>query len=199
MPRRILIIKSETYLSSKLKDLLSDYIDTFDFTFVKNRKEAEAVLKQTPFDQVITALKIPRISDGYVFLAQIVDKHFKSEDIIVVVDEKTDNVITSINSRGIEHIYPATNLESIAKALVKRAGLTLHDSNNDQITPPGVNYDLEKVKTVLNYVMGPVGNLIFSDVVSRWNNHNDLNELLNLIQTEINDQDKIKLFHDSLN
>ena len=198
MPRRILIVKSETYLSSKLKDLLSDYIDTFDFTFVENRKEAGAVLKQTPFDQVVTALKIPRISDGYVFLAQIVDKHFKSEDIIVVVDEKTDNIIQSINSRGVEHIYPATNLQNIAKALVKRAGLTLHNSNNGQVTPPDVKYDLEKVKTVLNYVMGPVGNLIFSDVVSRWHDHNDLSELFNLIQTEIKDQDKIKLFHDNL-
>jgi uncharacterized protein (UPF0254 family) len=182
-----------------LRDLLSDHINTFDFTFVENRKEAGIALKQSSFDQVVTALKIPRISDGYVFLGQIVDKQFKKEDIIVVVEEKNDNVIASINSRGVEQIYPATNLKDIATALVKRAGLTSGDSNNVQATVTDVYDDLEKVKTVLNYVMGPVGNLIFNDAVSRWSDHNNFNKLLTLIQNEIQDQDKIKLFQDSLN
>jgi hypothetical protein len=57
---------------------------------------------------------------------------------------------------------------------------------------------LEKIKTVLNNVMGPVGKMIFTDVVGRWQDHDDLSELLQLIKTEINDQEKIDLFQEHL-
>lgn len=198
MPCRILVVKSEIYLASELRNLLSAYNNAFDLTFVENRQEATAVLKQESFDHVVTALQIPRISDGYVFLAQLVAKHIKSDNIIVVVDEKTDNVITSINSRGVVHIYPATHLGSVVNVLVKAVGITSSVNSNTQGAIADVHYDLEKVKTELNYVMGPVGNMIFTDVVGRWQDHNDLSELFNLIQIEINDQDKIELFKDRL-
>ena len=198
MSFRVLVVKSEIYLASELEDLLSDYSKAFDFTFVENRKEAVTILKQESFDRVVTALQIPRISDGYLFLSQLVDKHLKSENIIVVVDEKTDNVITSINSRGVVHIYSATSLESVVKVLVKAVGTTSSVNKKMQGSIAAVNYDLEKVKTELNYVMGPVGNMIFTDVVNRWQDHNNLSELLNLIQIEINDKEKIELFRDRL-
>jgi hypothetical protein len=40
--------------------------------------------------------------------------------------------------------------------------------------------------------------MIFTDVVGRWQDHDDLNELLHLIKTEINDQEKIELFQEHL-
>ena len=198
MPCRILVVKSETYSASKLEDLLAAYNNSFDLTFVENRQEAAAVLKQESFDKVVTALQIPRISDGYIFLAQLVANYIKSDSIIVVVDEKTDNVITSINSRGVVHIHPSTNLESVVNVLVKAVGITTSANSNTRSTIADVNYDLEKIKTELNYVMGPVGNMIFTDVVARWQDHNNLRELFNLIQIEINDQEKIDLFQDRL-
>ncbi|MGB3211146.1 MAG: hypothetical protein WBB19_10615 [Desulforhopalus sp.] len=198
MLHRVLLVKSDIYSDSKLMDLLSENISAFDFTIVKDRKEAGAVLKQKSFDQIVTALKIPRISDGYVFLAQIVDKYFKNESIVVVVDEKTENVVSSLNSRGVKHIYSADNLESVVAVLAKAIGITSSVSGTRQVGPAGEKHDLDKVKTVLNYVMGPVGNMIFSDVVHRWQDHNDLNELYILIQNEIQDDDKIKLFRESL-
>ncbi|MCP4338121.1 MAG: hypothetical protein GY799_04375 [Desulfobulbaceae bacterium] len=198
MSCRVLIVTSEIHLTSKLEKLLSDHKSSFDFTLVENRKEAAAVLKQESFEQVVTALKIPRITDGYLLLAQLVDKHFDSKKIIVLVDEKTDNVVTSIKSRGVEHIYPANDLKSVVTSLIEAAGKTSSRNGHVQQTITETNYDLEKVKTVLNYVMGPVGNMIYTDVVGRWQDHNNLGELFNLIKTEINDQEKIEQFQAQL-
>jgi DNA-binding NarL/FixJ family response regulator len=198
MLHRILVVKSESYWSSKFKDLLSNYNDTFDFTFVEDRKEAVAVLNKASFAQVITALKIPKLSDGYLFLAQIADKHFTSENIILVVDEKTDTLTSNLNSRGVVHLFPSKNLDKMLQFLVKANRKTSSVSDMIAGVTADMSHDLERVKTALNYVMGPVGNMIFKDVVRRWQDHNDLNELFNLIQLEIKDQDKIKLFHDNL-
>lgn len=194
MSRRILVVKSEAYSFSKLKGLLSPYRHAFDFTFVENRKEASDALKGAPFDKVVTALKIPRLSDGYLFLAQITEKYIKSDGIIVIVDETTDNVITSLNSRGVVHIYSATGLEGVVGALNKANGVSSSMGENAQDDIITANYDLENIKTRLNYVMGPVGNMIFNDVVRRWQDHHDLNELFNLIKNEIKDQNKIDQF-----
>ncbi len=198
MPRRILIVKSETYSFSKLKHLLSGYTGAYDFTFVENRQEAQAELKKTSFDKVITALKVPRLSDGYLFIAQITDKYFASDSIIVIVDEKTENLTTSLKSRGVVHIYSAANLVNAVNVLVQGNNQTSPESGSVPNIPADVEYDLEKVKTVLNYVMGPVGNMIFNDVVGRWQDHDDFNELLNLIRIEIKDEDRIELFQDKL-
>ncbi len=197
MSRRILVVKSEVYSYSKLKGLLSPYRHALDFTFAENRKEASEVLKGASFDKVVTALKIPRLSDGYLFLAQLTEKYFKSESIVVVVDEKTDNVITSLNSRGIVHIHSVTDLEGVVGVLNKETGITSSGDENVQDVI-NANSDLEKVKTILNYVMGPVGNMIFKDVVRRWQNHNDMNELFTLIKNEIKDQNKIDQFIENL-
>ncbi len=199
MPGRILVVASETYSSSKLRSLLSGYKSAFVFTFVENRKEASEALKKISFEKVVTALKIPRLSDGYVFIAQMAEKYFKSENIIVVVDEKSDNVITSLHSRGVKQIYSATDLEGLAKAIVNASGTASSESKSVENITADVKFDLEKIKTVLNYIMGPVGNMIFKDVVRRWQDHADLNELLNLICDEIKDTEKIKQFNDSLN
>ncbi len=199
MPSRILVVESETYSSSKLKSLLSEYQKAIEFIFVENRKEASEILKRISFEKVVTALKIPRLSDGYVFIAQMAEKYFQSENIIVVVDEKTDNVLTSLHSRGVAHIYSATELGNVVKAIVNSAGSSSAVNKNVETITVHENFDLDKIKTVLNYVMGPVGNMIFKDVARRWQDHDDLNELLNLIKDEINDPEKIKQFSDNLN
>ncbi|WP_167496515.1 hypothetical protein [Desulfopila sp. IMCC35006] len=198
MIRKILIVKSDTYSASALKDLLTAHHNVFDCTLVDNRKEATTALQQQAYTQVVTALKIPRISDGYVLLSQLADKHIQSNNIIVIVDEKTDSVVASINSRGVEHIFPAKNLDGVVKILVATAGAAPSGHKKNQADIADVTYDLEKVKSVLNYVMGPVGNMIFADVIVRWHDHNNLNELLELIKTEINDPEKIALFQSHL-
>ncbi len=198
MLRKILIVKSDTYSASTLKDLLAAHHNVFDCTLVDNRKEAATALKQQTYAQVVTALKIPRISDGYVLLAQLADKHIQSNNIIVIVDEKTDSVVTSINSRGVAHIFPAANLNGVVKILVETSGAATSRHKNIQAAIADVSYDLEKIKSVLNYVMGPVGNMIFADVVVQWHDHNNLNELLELIKNEINDREKIALFQSHL-
>jgi hypothetical protein len=96
------------------------------------------------------------------------------------------------------HIYSATDLEGVVGALNKAAGITSSMSENVQDDITDANYDLEKIKTVLNYVMGPVGNMIFKDVVRRWQDHNDLNELFSLIKNEIKDQNIIDQFIENL-
>ncbi len=199
MLRKILIVKSDTYSASTVKDLLTAHSNVFDCTLVDNRKEAATAIKQQTFAQVITALKIPRITDGYVFLAQLADKHINSNNIIVVVDENTDSVITSIKASGVEHIFPASNLDGVVKVLVEASGTVSSGHKKIKDTFADVNYDLEKIKTVLNYVMGPVGNMIFADVVGRWHDHNNLVELFDLIKIEINDPEKIALFQGHIN
>jgi DNA-binding NtrC family response regulator len=196
MSCRVLVVTSEIDLASRLNKLLSDHKSSFEFTLVENRKEATAVLSQESFELVITSLKIPRITDGYLFLTQLVDTDINSKKVIVV-DEKTDSVITSIKSRGVAHIYLANDLKIVKKALIEETGKT---SSNDEVqeTITDATFDLEKIKTVLNNVMGPVGKMIFTDVVGRWQDHDDLSELLQLIKTEINDQEKIDLFQEHL-
>jgi DNA-binding NtrC family response regulator len=115
MSCRVLVVTSEIDLASRLNKLLSDHKSSFEFTLVENRKEATAVLSQESFELVITSLKIPRITDGYLFLTRLVDTEINSKKVIVVVDEKTDSVITSIKSRGVAHIYLVNDLKSVKK------------------------------------------------------------------------------------
>ena len=57
MPCRIPVVKSEIYLASELRDLLSDYNTAFDLTFVENRQEAATVLKKESLIKLLPLYK----------------------------------------------------------------------------------------------------------------------------------------------
>ena len=57
---------------------------------------------------------------------------------------------------------------------------------------------MDMIKTSLNLVMGPVGNMIFIDATTKVANPNDLNSLINTIGNEIGDKKKTALFRTHL-
>lgn len=197
MAYKILVVKAEPEFVSTFNMLLAGYGKDLDISHAVGRKEAMVELQTGVFDRIITAVKIPRISDGYIFLSHIV-KTLSSPRIIVVVDEKSDEVERSIHKLGIKQLFPATNVKGVLQAILEDAGLkSVERPHQAQPFDLGL-LTIERIKNSLNWVMGPVGKMIFDDVAKEAGNQNDLNTLVNLIVRDIGDEKKAAMFRDHL-
>lgn len=198
MAYKILVVKAEKEFATTLNALIAGYGNKFKMSYVAGRKEAMSELQTNAFDWIITALKIPRISDGYLFLSHVV-KTLIHKKVIVVVEEKNDEVLRSINILGVKQLFPATNVGAVLQTILEDSGISDVSKESD-IKDIGVSrLSSEKIKTALNKVMGPVGTLIFNDAAEEMDNSDDLNRLVHLIIREIGEEKKISLFRNHLN
>ena len=198
MAYRILVVKAEQDFVASLANLLSGYGDGFAVSIAVDRKEALNELQSGVFDRIVTSLKIPRISDGYLFLSHIV-KTLTEQKIIVVVDEKSEEVERSLHNLGIKQLFSVGNVKGVLQAVLEDAGMAR------QATPTAMagtakvgDLSVERIQTALNKVMGPVGNMIFTDIASQVGDNKDLQRIVTLIAKEIGEEKKIALFHQHL-
>ncbi len=197
MAYKILVVKAEQDFVSTLNALITGYSKDLDISFVAGRKEAMLELKGGVFDRIVTALKIPRISDGYLFLSHVV-KTFTHQRVIVVVDEINDEVMRSIHVLGVKQLFSASNAKGVLQAILEDSGLIAVERKSGTEDMDVGQVTLDKIKIALNWVMGPVGNMIFSDVVATVGNQNDFSRIINLISGEIGEEKKIALFREHL-
>ena len=197
MAYKILVVKAEQDFVSTLNALITGYSKDLDISFVAGRKEAMLELKNGVFDRIVTALKIPRISDGYLFLSHVV-KTFTHQRVIVVVDEINDEVMRSINVLGVKQLFSASNAKGILQTILEDSGLIVVEKKSSTKDLDVGQVSLDKIKIALNWVMGPVGNMIYSDAVASAGNQNDLSRIIDLIAGEIGEEKKIALFRDHL-
>lgn len=198
MAYKVLVVKAEQDFASALNTLVTGYGKNFALSFVAGRKEAMTQLQSGMFDRIVTGLKIPRISDGYLFLSHIA-KTFAHQKITVVVDERSDEVLRSINVLGIKQIFSASNVQEVLQSIIEDSGLVSVQKNSEAQKRDVGSLDVDTIKNALNWVMGPVGNMIFNDVLASAENQGDLNSLIDLIAGEIGDEKKIALFRSHLN
>lgn len=198
MSFKVLFVESDMDIVSGFKEEISDYADQFDIRYAGTREEALSLIDQLDFSKVITGLKIPRISQGYYFLSEIVNKKIEGQHIIIIVDKIDVMVKSSIHAMEIANLFSKTELTGVVQILLASAGLTASGDQKKSETFAGGKINLENIKTSLNIVMGPVGDIIFKDVCNRWTNQNNPQELINLIKTEIKDTNKIGLFLENL-
>ena len=197
MAYRILVVKAEQEFVLAFNTLLAGYGKNLDISYAVGRKEAMIELKTGVFDRIITAVKIPRISDGYIFLSHIV-KTLSSPKIIVIVDEKSDEVERSIHNLGIKKLFSASNVRGVLQTILEDAGLkTTGQPIQTQPAELG-QLTIDKIKNSLSWVMGPVGNMIYNDATAQISNKSDLNILVGLIVREIGDEKKAAMFRDHL-
>ncbi|MBU1566916.1 MAG: hypothetical protein KJ630_14990 [Proteobacteria bacterium] len=197
MAYKILVVKAEQEFVSTLNTLITSYNNDLSFSFVAGRKEAMLELQKGMYDRIVTALKIPRISDGYLFLSYIV-KTLTCPQIIVVVDEKNDEVMRSINVLGIKKLFSASNVKGVLQAILEDSGLIDVQTKSELKDLDVAHLSVDRIKNSLNWVMGPVGNMIYCDAAASLKNQNDLSTLINLISGEIGEEKKIALFRDHL-
>ena len=198
MATSILVVKPEVEFSSRLTALLSPHAATLSVHLVKNRKEALDALGKASFQQIVTSLRIPGVSDGYRFLGQIVNKTIESKKIIAVVDHKTDGVQAGIAAIGLEHIYAADDFEGIVRVILRNAGLVSAPAKRAVSVPETPAVTVAEVSSALSRVMGPVGSLIFKNAQKQWKNTLDNNELIQIIVAEIDEAEQIKQFYNLL-
>lgn len=197
MAYKILVVKAEQEFVSTLNGLITSYSKDLEISFVAGRKEAMLELQKGMFDRIVTALKIPRISDGYLFLSYIV-KTLTNQKVMVVVDEKNDEVLRSINILGVKQLFSASNVKGVLQAILEDSGLIDVQRKSDTKALDISQLNLDRIKIAVNRVMGPVGNMIYSDATASLGNQNDLSMLIDLISREIGEEKKVALFHDHL-
>jgi CheY-like chemotaxis protein len=197
MAYRILVVKAEHDFVTTLASQLGGYGESFAVSSVVGRKEAINELKNGVFDRIVTALKIPRISDGYLFLSHI-GKTLAYQKVIVVVDDKSDEVERSLHNLGIKQMFSAANVKGVLQSLLEDAGLGQRQSMVAARVGEGGDLSIDNIKTALSLVMGPVGNMIFNDIASRVGDSGDLQQLVSLIANEIGEEKKISLFQQHL-
>ena len=198
MSTSILVVKPEAEFTSRLTALLSPHAATLSVHLVKNRKEALAALEKASFQQIVTSLRIPGVSDGYRFLAQVVNKAVESKKIIALVDHKTDGVRAGIAAIGLEHIYAADDFEGIIKVILENAGLVSAPVKRAATLSETGAVTVTEVRSALSRVMGPVGALIFENAQRLWTNTHDINELVKIIVAEIDEEEQVKQFYNLL-
>jgi CheY-like chemotaxis protein len=194
MSMTILVVKPEAEFISRLTAMLSPYAATLSLHIVNSRKEALAALEKASFQQVVTSLKIPGVSDGYRFLSQIVNKIIEGKKIIALVDQKTDGVRSGIASFGLEHIYTADDLEGIVQIILQNSGLASPVVKHLE-SPLEISADEGQIRSALSQVMGPVGSLIYQNALKLWKNQEDSKELVRIIATEIGEEEQINQFY----
>ncbi|MFH0780640.1 MAG: hypothetical protein V2B20_01645 [Pseudomonadota bacterium] len=197
MAYKVLVVKAEQDFASALNTLKTGYGKNFALSFVAGRKEAMTQLQTGMFDRIVTGLKIPRISDGYLFLSYIA-KTFAPQKITVVVDEKSDEVMRSIKVLGIKQIFSASNVQEVLQSILEDSGLISVQKKSEVQKIDVGHLNLDKIQNALNWVMGPVGNMIFRDVSATAENQGDFSTLIDLIAEEIGDEKKVALFRDHL-
>jgi hypothetical protein len=197
MAYKVLVVKAEQDFASALNTLITGYGKNFALSFVAGRKEAMTQLQAGMFDRIVTGLKIPRISDGYLFLSYIA-KTFAHQKITVVVDEKSDEVMRSIKVLGIKQIFSASNVQEVLQSILEDSGLISVQKKSEVQKIDVGHLNLDNIQNALNWVMGPVGNMIFSDVSATAENQGDFSTLIDLIAEEIGDEKKVALFRDHL-
>ena len=197
MACRILVVKAEPDFVAALSDQLRDFGDGFTVSSVVDRREAMNELKSSVFDRIVTALKIPRISYVYLLLSHIA-KNFSSQKVIVVVDEKSDEVERGLHNFGIKRLFSAGNVKGVLQALLEDGETTAQAPALTNREGEGETLSVERIQNALNWVMGPVGGMIFEDVASRIGGSDDLQRLVSLIANEIGEEKKITLFHQHL-
>ncbi len=193
----LVVIKPEAEFISRLTTMLSPYSATLSLHFVNNRKEALATLEMTSFQQVVTSLKIPGVSDGYRFLSQIVNKKIDGKKIIALVDQKTDGVRSDIASFGLEHIYAADDLAAIVPVILQNLGLTSPVVKHLE-SPLEISAEEGQIRSALSQVMGPVGSLIYQSALKLCKNQDDSTELMKIIAAEIGEEEQINQFYQLL-
>jgi CheY-like chemotaxis protein len=194
MSMTILVVKPEAEFISRLTAMLSPYAATLSLHIVNSRKEALAALEKGSFQQVVTSLKIPGVSDGYRFLSQIVNKIIEGKKIIALVDQKTDRVRSGIASFGLEHIYTADDLEGIVQVILQNSGLASPVVKHLE-SPLEISAEEGQIRSALSQVMGPVGSLIYQNALKLWKNQEDSKELVRIIATEIGEEEQINQFY----
>ena len=186
------MVQSETDYHARFAELHSPYQETLDVTFASNRKEAIDVLGANPFDRVVTALKIPRISDGYLLLSHIL-KGIGRDKVIVLADEKSEEVERSINMLGVGLVHSTSNIKGLLQILLEAAGIVPSEPEHLKARSPitvASGLDLDTVNAALGLVMGPVGAMILEEATDQWQDRENIGELLGLIETEIAEMGK---------
>ncbi|GEM_PF-5698237 len=199
MPRKVLIVTSDTHFITQLNKVLTPFETKIELTFINTRIEALEILKTATFDFIITAIKIPRVTDGYRFLSQIVDKTIKANKILILVDNNPDEVRKSVKTLGITLIFSILNIEEISKAIIRSSGISSSQDNKEALGLEKVTHDHEKIIIALNLVMGPVGRIIYKKAINAIQEQSNTDELIQSIAFEINDEEKIALFYENLN
>jgi CheY-like chemotaxis protein len=197
MSMTILVVTPDAEFISGLTTMLSPHAAILHLHPVNNRKEALAALEKASFQQIVTSLKIPGVSDGYRFLSQIGNKVVEGKNIIVLVDKKTDGVRPGITFFGLEHIYTVDDLAGIVQVILQNSRLATPEVKNLGSSPE-TSADEERIRSALSQVMGPVGSLIYQNALKLWTNNDDTGELARIIAAEIGEEEQINQFYQLL-
>jgi len=199
MSAKILVVTPEMDFCKQLQTAINERRENMELSFVPGRQEALQRLRQHTFDRVITGLKIPRVSDGYLFLTHLT-KTVTEEKIIVISEDPNPELQRSIGGLGIEALLYMNDIPRILSGLLKSATKTADDAKTEGLTQATAagNYDAAKIMATINWVMGPVGKMIYDDAMEELADKNDLDQLLARIAEEIDDPSKIELFYNKL-
>ena len=123
MSLNILVVGAARQFCSGLGELLASHGEGVLLHSVDNRREALPVLEERRFTQLITALRIPGVSDGYRLLSQVAGKVLDGRKIITLVDCNNDKVRGDIGRFGVENVYTQADLEAIKSLILGHAGM----------------------------------------------------------------------------
>lgn len=195
---KVLFVKSEMNIINRFKDMIASYKNVFDVSYAGSAKDAISHLEQKPFDNIVTGLEIPKLSEGFLFLSRVREKKIRGSQIIVIANDITQSLKQSMDSMGIVNLFKKADLDNVLRLLLRLNNIDTASGKNNQDGGSITRIDMEKVKKSLNHVMGPVGSIIFDDVNSRWKNQNNPQELIELIKSEIGEHRKFQLFMENI-
>lgn len=201
MSSNLLVVEQKAHFVSQLKYALAEKSKGFTCMSVIDRKQAMIKLQQFQFDKIITSIKIPRVSDGYLFLGHLL-KSFRKKDIIVLTSSSNEEISRSITTLGVDHIYQLDDIQGIISllhpGLEQKANIAQTASHAQLQTADTENLRAEKIQSALQLAMGPVGNMIYEDATMLQKDPDDMRELLQIITAEIAEQDTIQVFLEKL-
>lgn len=181
----VLVVHPQPTFLPQLRKKLAIYQTEIDFTIVDSRLTALTAMQRSPYQFLITSLKIPRLSDGYRFLSQVAGKEIDTHKILAIVDEKTSGVNASLTSLGIHHLAAVTDIDEMVGTMAPNLGSPLATTPRAADRPSDISPSTEKMQRALNQVMGPAGSIIFRKVLPRWNHTESLEDLAKIIAREI--------------
>jgi len=193
MSTTVLVVNPASAFLGQLSERLAVLHTQIGFKVAANRLEAMEDLGKSSYQFLITSLKIPRLSDGYRFLAQVAGKMIDADKMLVLVDEKTGGVTTSLTGIGLQHIATPKEYDEIAHIVVHRLGLAVPVGKPVTATTL-TSEETEWIRKALNQVMGPVGSRIFEKALSLWGNTGAPEELIAIIAGEIGEEELIDQF-----
>ncbi len=186
MSQSVLIINNDPSFIAKTAEILLRKVPDMQIAAASNRDEAIALLqKDKTIDTIIMPLSIPRVADGYIFLAKVANKLIPSKNIVVLAQKINEQIEHSVKMYGIEHLYTTAEMNIVAQEF--RFGTF------EKKQLPG--FDTRKVQEALNEVMGPIGPFIFEKSYKFCKSANDITLLVEKIIDEIGDREKAMQFY----